>query len=405
MNRYRNSSCRRRRGTALIYVTVSAIALMSFVSLSVDLGRAQTAKTELLTAADAAARTAVYDLSNNKSSATAISDAIATAHLKLVDGTAMVLQNSDVVIGTWSNSSGFSSGGTSPNAAQVMAYRAAARGTAIPLLFGQIVGVNTCDLKATSIAMYTPAKAGWGFVGLASINSTGTVTFDSYNAAAGAYSPASAHSHGNLATNYSGNLNGAFTVKGNFEYGKGQTFTVNGTVTVSGTYGALTSSLSYANASAGSAATTNNDSKISGTYLSSGNFNMSSGTLNLPGGTYYVTSFSFSGGTINMQGPVILYVNGNTTISGGTINTYNSNPANFQLTNVSASGVNINSGSGSVYADIYDNQGPFNYGSASDFYGSVIAGAISITANTPVKFHYDESQGTGASSASISLVK
>src|SRR5688572_19678299 len=53
----------RRRGSALMYLTVTLVALVAFVSLAVDLGRVQLVRGELQLAADAAARHAAAGLS------------------------------------------------------------------------------------------------------------------------------------------------------------------------------------------------------------------------------------------------------------------------------------------------------------------------------------------------------
>ncbi len=54
MNKARVRS--RRSGMAFIYIIVALVAMLGFCSFAVDLGRVQTAKTELRRAADAAAR-------------------------------------------------------------------------------------------------------------------------------------------------------------------------------------------------------------------------------------------------------------------------------------------------------------------------------------------------------------
>jgi uncharacterized membrane protein len=150
---------RRRRGLALVYLAVTITVLVGFCSLAVDFGRVQAAKTELRSAADAAALSGAAGLSNGN----AATYAIATAGQNNVDGTALVLQNADVVTGTWSNGS-FTAGGASPNAVQVTAHRTSARGTAIPLMFAQVIGRSSCDVNATSVAVATSNPAG-GIVG------------------------------------------------------------------------------------------------------------------------------------------------------------------------------------------------------------------------------------------------
>src|SRR5580704_16624309 len=52
----------RRHGVAIIYVIVVLIVMIGFCSFAVDLGRVQTAKTELRRATDAAARAGIANL-------------------------------------------------------------------------------------------------------------------------------------------------------------------------------------------------------------------------------------------------------------------------------------------------------------------------------------------------------
>lgn len=144
---------RQRRGATLIFAAVAMVALTGFVSLAVDLGRAQVAKTELRRAADGAARYAASGISDG----TTLSKAIAVASANTVDGSPLVLQASDVTAGTWdSTTRTFTAGGWTPNAVRVVAVRNTARGTAIPLVFAKAIGKSSIDLSATAIVMYTP---------------------------------------------------------------------------------------------------------------------------------------------------------------------------------------------------------------------------------------------------------
>src|SRR5437016_2131421 len=137
---FHNSDRCRQRGFSLVWTIVCMTSLLAFASLAVDLGRVQSAKTELRRAADAAARYATSGLSDG----TALTKAIAAAAENDVDGTPLILTNSDVVLGTWSGGT-FTAGGASPNAIKVSAQRSQARSTAVPLLFGTILGMSGCD--------------------------------------------------------------------------------------------------------------------------------------------------------------------------------------------------------------------------------------------------------------------
>src|SRR3954470_13204727 len=144
---HHRASRRRRAGVSLIWALVCMTALLGFVSLAVDVGRIQSAKTELRRAADAAARYAVTGIKDNTYKA----KAVAAAADNQVDGVSLALDNGDITVGTW-DSGTFTSGGKAPNAVRVRAYRTAERGNAIPLTFARVLGISSSDLKASAIA-------------------------------------------------------------------------------------------------------------------------------------------------------------------------------------------------------------------------------------------------------------
>ncbi len=126
-------------------------AIVGVVSLGVDLARVQLVKSQLLTAADAAARNGASGLPQG--SATATSLALATAAGNSADGSPVALNAAtDVIVGTWTGGI-FSAGGASPNAVKVIARRTAATSSAVPLVFGQVIGMPACDVTVSSIAM------------------------------------------------------------------------------------------------------------------------------------------------------------------------------------------------------------------------------------------------------------
>jgi Flp pilus assembly protein TadG len=146
----------RSRGQGLIYVIIAMPIMCGFCSLAVDFGRAEVTKTELLRAADAAARYGALGLSLAGSSSTALSYAQIVASANTADGSTVTLQSSDVVIGTWnSTTSKFTAGGSSPNAVQVTAQRTAARGNPVSTMFASVIGFKTIDVHSTAIAMFT----------------------------------------------------------------------------------------------------------------------------------------------------------------------------------------------------------------------------------------------------------
>ncbi len=151
-----------KRGFSLAYCTVTMVGMLGFASLAVDFGRVQVAKTQLRAAVDASARHAASQLST--SPAAAYQGAIAVAAQNKVDGTSLVLQNSDIEIGTWDTKTRKFTALTGPNqaygnAVRVRGNRTAARGTAIPTIFGQVIGQKSCDIKnVEAVAMLSAPK-------------------------------------------------------------------------------------------------------------------------------------------------------------------------------------------------------------------------------------------------------
>ena len=172
-----------RRGTAMIWSIVSMVTLMAFISLAVDMARVQVAKTELQRAADAASRYALTGISDG----TYVSKAQTAASDNTCDGATVSLLSSDIQSGTWASGT-FTAGGSSPNAIRIIAHRAGSRGTAIPLMFAQVVGMSKCDIQATSIAQLATGTAPYGAVGLSGVTMSGGTIIDSYNSGSGAYS-------------------------------------------------------------------------------------------------------------------------------------------------------------------------------------------------------------------------
>jgi Flp pilus assembly protein TadG len=393
----------RHHGMAMIYTLVTTLTLLGFVSLAVDLGRVQVTKTQLRTAADAAARWGAIGLQTSQDVAS--SNAISAAAGHKVDNSAMVLLPADVVVGTWTAGSGFSAGGISPNAVRVKAYRTHARSTAVPLLFAQIVGFNTCDVTTTSIALYTPGNPGYGVIGLNSFKMSSNAYTDSYDATQGPYNNMAPLSNGTIATNGDITLGGNSQVTGNAYYGAGQDFNENGNSWVTGSASPLGTALSYPNASAGSVANTNNNMVIPGSMLDhSGNLSMSAhDSLTLPAGNYYLSSFTAIGhAAINVTGPVNIYVNGDIDLAGAMTLTAN-HSTDVQIFDVSAGSSITLSGSSAVSAEIYAPQCDVTISSNTNLYGSVIGQTIKMTGNAGA--HYDQSAGSGIGTGTVSLVQ
>jgi hypothetical protein len=149
----------RHRGITLIYVLVSMTALMGLCSLAVDFAHVNIVKNELHFAADAAAQYGAVGLPNG--SPAAVANAITAAADNNVDGSPMVIQASDVLIGNWDTTQtpNFSTTRLPQNAVQVTCARTAARGTATALLFASALGRSYSDVTCTATAEVTASTS------------------------------------------------------------------------------------------------------------------------------------------------------------------------------------------------------------------------------------------------------
>src|SRR5436190_1518905 len=89
----------RQRGSMMLYAIVGMTVVMAFLSLSIDYGRAQVAKSELQRAADAAALAAAGGIKDD-TTFTRASSAITD---NTSEGAAVLLKKNDVIVGTWAS--------------------------------------------------------------------------------------------------------------------------------------------------------------------------------------------------------------------------------------------------------------------------------------------------------------
>jgi Flp pilus assembly protein TadG len=152
----RVAGVRRGSGAIFIYVTVFMIAMIAMVSLAVDLGRAQLAKTELRAAVDAAAR---YGMTGLPLGVTEVKNrVVAAAAQNKVDGRALTIDpNNDIEFGSWNSTTGVFTVATGTAQASATSIRVTgrlntSRGTAVPLMMGAILGRRTVDMTASAVA-------------------------------------------------------------------------------------------------------------------------------------------------------------------------------------------------------------------------------------------------------------
>ena len=152
---------KRRRGVALIYGVAMMSTFCGLASIAADYGRVQMTKVELRATADAAARAGAGGLAAASPLTQATLNAVEFAARNTADGSPVVLDpTQDIQIGLWQNNTFTVLGAHSsiaPNAVHVTLHRSQARGNAVPLIFGKLIGSNFCDVSADSIAEYIPA--------------------------------------------------------------------------------------------------------------------------------------------------------------------------------------------------------------------------------------------------------
>jgi Flp pilus assembly protein TadG len=196
---------RQRRGIVLAYLSVACVVLIGLMGLAVDLGRAETAKTELQRAADSAARAgAEVLLSSNYNTTQATAVITEIMNNSIVDGIPMTSTSSstsktgststsasyfdptsDIVYGNWDSSAKtWTPGGSPTNAVEVFANHSSiltaitttttsrgrsttttktttGNGGGIPLLFSAVLGVGSVGVSAHAVgAIVNLAPAG-----------------------------------------------------------------------------------------------------------------------------------------------------------------------------------------------------------------------------------------------------
>lgn len=371
-----------RRGVALIYLTLAMAVFIGFVSLAIDVGHIWLVHAELQQAADAAVRYGLMGLATDVG--TAQNNARTAAADNVADGTSVVLNpGTDIDFGTWTASTQTftiltGSGRSAANAIRVTARHTAATRNAVTCFFGALIGHGSADVQARAIAT---ATGGYGLVGLAGISLSGNASI-SYWSPTGATS-----SHGSIASNGDIYLNGSSYIQGDARPGPGSSVSFGGSSSVTGSTTPLTNYLSYPNASAGSASTTNNDSSA-GVYWNSGTNDFAIGgttSLTLPGGVYYFHNFSTGGQTtLTFSGPATVYVTGNMNVNGATVTSSNL-PKNLSLQVIGSGNVKVNNNA-AIYLDLYAPQSPVTLSGGGAIYGSVLGGSINMTGTSSINY-------------------
>ena len=382
----------RRRGVAVVFVLVAMTAMLALASLAVDWGRVQLVKSELQRAADAAARSGAIDLAMNNSGSIR-TDVLAITRQNPVDGATLADGAVDVEVVQWDPATRTYQRNVAPgNAVMVTLYRTAARGNALPMLFAGVIGMKTCDVKASTIVTGA-AISPLGFQGL------NGVTFKN-NAFIGSYDPtvntaptqSSASSNAVLGSNalISSAMN--VTVRGDVMLGPGGSAT--GSITQSGSMKQLGYSLPVPWTPKWQPR--NNPGNLPKAYT------VSSNTV-LPGGVYWFVSLTISK-DLSFDGPTTLIVNGDVTLDAA-LTAYNKLPANLTIYQL---------GTGRTFGDSAINNlditariiapgSDFTSRNNGTFRGAGVFNTITIKNNW--EFYYDQTLGTAAGGQHVEQVR
>ncbi len=345
----------------MLYTIVAIVALTSIISLSVDYGRVQSAKTELQNAVDAAARYAVTGVADN----TYVTKAQQAAAQNIVDGMALTLQTGDIVAGTWnSNTRAFTPGGGSPNAIRIVGQRTAARGNAIPLMFAKVLGPDECDVIAQSIVLFTgsTSSVSTDVAGTNSVTISGSGQIKRWASESGTVTVAS---NGTYSLSWGQYIYGDVLYRGTAPNPPG-----NG---ITGSKTAMAADIAYA-----APAVPNDTPNLT--------VNWANGTTVSQSGTHQTSSVNIGGGaTVNLTGDLTLYCSGTATIGGGANINTNGTARKFTLYQTGTGQVTLNMSS-PIYMRIYAPQSTVRLSGSTPFIGSIVAKDLIVEGSASLSY-------------------
>jgi len=385
-----------RHGVVIVYMALTLPVLIGVFGLAADTAYVYWTAAQLQTAADAAALAGAQEVAVNSS--TAISNAVSIAAANRAGGAAVQLNvSTDVVIGNYNSTTNtFSANATPYNAVQVTARRnQGSLAGPLNLIFGPIYGIKTANVSRSAIAMVntgtnngllvlSPSGTSILFSGTSSITVTnGNVVVDSTSSASvlGSGSPTITASGLNL----SGGMLDVTYSGGTEKTG------------CAATADPLASLVSPAKPSAASGGAPG--------YYGSG-INLSSGTLTLTGGIYYIDGGITLGGSasINASAGCLIYLNsGGITMSGSSSITYapmstgtyagiSIFEARTNSSSIALSGTSSTNNTGVVYAP----HGEFVFSGSSKSIGSqLICNTLGFSGNGAINIDAGTASGSG----------
>jgi Flp pilus assembly protein TadG len=411
MKQERRELGRCARGSAMIWTSVATVALLGFFSLAVDVGRVRSVQSDLQNAADAASRAAVERLVAGRSTSDAIETAIATAGQNRADAASVTLNHSDVEVGVWdATTRQFTATNVGVNAVRVTATRSVARGNAVPLLFARVLGFGSQDVMRSSVS-YTPRGSEYGLAAqrdMTFIQRGGISVTNSYNSLFGTYALQSPGVEGSVFANrdilasfypdaaFPGTI--GVRMEGRFVDDDGWwSFTMfggNGSGSFGGTQGGYVAEFTdFPNPSAPTGSPVSPTTSLNYT---------GGGVHDLPGGLYVLDSINVTNGSqVRFNGPTQLFVRGNVTVNGGSINTVSQTPRDLSIqvdggSTPNSTTVLFQNLTAPLHADVYAPRSRVRkvmLEGTRQFFGRMVGYDLTVEARGPVSLHSDVSLG------------
>ena len=226
----------------------------------------------------------------------------------------------------------------------------------------------------------------YALIGIQGMTVSGNAVTDSYDSSTGdptkpgRYDLLAAKNGGSIGSNGNISIKENARVMGDVTYGRTSLLTVDPTAHVSGTAAPLTTNMSFPSVTLPPA----------GTYTALGDVNNTTGTQNLPGGTYVIDNLILGGtARIVWQGPVKLYIRYSYNVSNNcSITTFENKPANRQLYFLPTCATASWTGTNVCVGDLYAPDTAFTVAGSVEKMGRIIA--KTITNSSSGGMHYDE---------------
>lgn len=388
-----------RPGSVLVLAAVLMVIMLIFLAFAIDVGYLSVVRAQLQVAADSAALAGAAALRDGPAPAKTAAENFAQLNFA-AGSTVHIVVDEDIQLGLWDDEKRSfeplnGDDERDANAVHVICRRATSRGNPVGLFFARVMGYDTAELSASAIARAKVSVCGQ-IVGLNRVTLSGSSYTDSFVSANAHYTTTSARSKGHVCSNGPIIMSGSSQIRGNAHPGPG--FTVMGNRNVTGNIAPLAELLNYPPVDPGSASTNNSNGVIplsaNGNLPvnGSGAFYLSGGdSVDLPPGVYYFTQMTvINGASVRLSGPTTIYVEGNCSISGGSVLNSAQRTEDLELY-VMGTDCAV-SGDSEFHGVVYAPTARITRSSTSGYYGMLVGREIVLSGSGGV--HADESLGT-----------